>query len=382
MKIDPYKHKEKYLRWKFGQQGHVQDITRANADLIRLFIFDLEVGLNVSRTSKRGPRSYVRLNTLRDRLSNLARKLTERFSLDLITDVTEEQIHTLFHEMRSGTIAKKNGKNYMSVGDFVKDFKTFWHWHMEIQRKKGLTVPDITSYLSAHKDKPKWVYLDEEQFKQMRDQAKYEYRVLMTFLLDSGVRSPTELVNLLVSDFSDDFTTVHVRDAVSKTFGRRIKLMLSTDLVRDFVRKKKLAPTDQVFKISPTVANRYFKRLAQRVFGNGKSLAGEYYNRISLYDFRHISACYWLPRYKSESALKYRFGWKQTERIHYYTELLGMRDNITEDDLLLDVEKTEIERRLAQSERDKQTLQEQLIAMQKQMERISKVTERLMLQAA
>ena len=52
-----------------------------------------------------------------------------------------------------------------------------------------------------------------------------------------------------------------------------------------------------------------------------------------MYDFRHNSCCYWLPRYKSESALKYRFGWKKSDKIHYYSELLGMEDTIQKEDL-------------------------------------------------
>jgi hypothetical protein len=42
---------------------------------------------------------------------------------------------------------------------------------------------------------------------------------------------------------------------------------------------------------------------------------------IKMYDFRHSSCCYWLPRYKSENALKYRFGWKKSDMISYYSHL-------------------------------------------------------------
>jgi hypothetical protein len=70
------------------------------------------------------------------------------------------------------------------------------------------------------------------------------------------------------------------------------------------------------------------------------------HKNLSLYDFRHSSACFWLPRYKSESALKYRFGWKKSDMIHYYTEFLGMKDTISQDDLYLDVTKTELEKEI------------------------------------
>jgi len=77
-----------------------------------------------------------------------------------------------------------------------------------------------------------------------------------------------------------------------------------------------------------------------------------------MYDFRHCSCCYWLPRYKSESALKFRFGWKKSDKIHYYSEMLGMRDTIQEEDLLVDVTKTELENRLTKAERNNELLKE------------------------
>ena len=98
------------------------------------------------------------------------------------------------------------------------------------------------------------------------------------------------------------------------------------------------------------------------MLGDEISLAGEAYSSLTMYDFRHCACCYWLPRYKSESALKYRFGWKKSDKIHYYSELLGMKDTISEEDLLIDMTKTEIERRLVKTERENSILKEQLQA--------------------
>ncbi|MDD3993799.1 MAG: hypothetical protein PHX15_01205, partial [Candidatus Nanoarchaeia archaeon] len=89
----------------------------------------------------------------------------------------------------------------------------------------------------------------------------------------------------------------------------------------------------------------------------------------------HCSCCYWLPRYKSESALKYRFGWKKSDKIHYYSELLGMRDTISEDDLLTPDVKTEVEKELVETKNENSLLKEELIALQEQMKEIfSQVT--------
>jgi len=116
--------------------------------------------------------------------------------------------------------------------------------------------------------------------------------------------------------------------------------------------------------------NRYLKRLATRLFGDEVSQAGQKYSQLTLYDFRHCSCCYWLPRYKSESALKFRFGWKRSEKIHYYSEMLGMRDTISDEDLLTDLNKTEIEKRLVKSENEKEVLIDRVQNLEKQMQQI------------
>ncbi|MBU0466922.1 MAG: hypothetical protein KKF39_04595, partial [Nanoarchaeota archaeon] len=177
-------------------------------------------------------------------------------------------------------------------------------------------------------------------------------------------------VNVKVSDFFSNFKEVHIRDEISKTFGRRIKLMLCSELVKEHAAENKLQQEDYIFPIKPFTVNKYLKRVAKRVFGDVPSQAGQKYSDLTLYDFRHISCCYWLPRYKSESALKYRFGWKKSEKIHYYSELLGMKDTISEEDLLIDVTKTEIEKRLTKAEQEAEFLREDNKHMKLQMGKI------------
>ena len=100
-----------------------------------------------------------------------------------------------------------------------------------------------------------------------------------------------------------------------------------------------------------------------------------------MYDFRHCSCCYWLPRYKSESALKFRFGWKKSDKIHYYSEMLGMKDTICEDDMLVDITKTELENRLQKSESEKEIMKERMDQMENQMkvalELIGKISKKI-----
>ncbi len=368
MKIDPYKHKERYLKWKRKvEESGIQGISQENSEIILKYLNDMEIGVNISSVSVKGSRGYNRLNTLKDKLIFFSKKFNTSFNLGCVTEIKEEQLFQFFSEMEKGVIKRKDGQDFMGVNSYVKIFKAFWHWHQKISRKQGIEIKDITLDLNTHANKPKWVYLTEKQVKKLYEKAGDKYRVLIMFLFDTGIRAPTELINIKVGDLFNNYTELQIRDEISKTFGRRIKLMICSKMIKDYVEENNLKPEDQLFPINPTVVNRYLKKLAVKILGKGMSEAGELYSRLSMYDFRHCSCCYWLPRYKSEFALKYRFGWKKSDKIHYYSELLGMKDTISEDDLLIDVTKTEIEKRLAKAEQEVEFLSEDNQYMKKQM---------------
>lgn len=371
MKLDPHKNKEGYFNWKekIKQKG-ISGISKQNSYWIMRFMENMECGINISSSNVKGPRSYARLNTLRQKLIFLSKKFKKILGIDDITQISEEQLYRFFSDMRRGIIKKDNGGNYKSVADFVKIFKTFWHWYQKISKKQGKEILDITADLDTSSEKPKWVYLTEEQVKELYNHAKYEYKVIILFLFDTGIRAPSELINIKVSDLYNDCKELNIRDEISKTFGRRIKLMLCSDILKEFISKNNLQPEDYLFQINHILVNRYIKRLSERIFGDKLSPAGQKYSELTMYDFRHISCCYWLPRYKSESALKFRFGWKKSDKIHYYSELLGMRDTIREEDLLVDVTKTEIEKRLNKSETEKEMLKERVHVLENQMKKI------------
>lgn len=377
MKIDPYHHKERYLTWKEKVITGIPKISSYNSDIILQYLGDMEKGINISSKNLKGSRSYIRLNTLREKLSFFSIKFKEIFQIDKIIDIKEEQLVGFFSDMKNGTMTKKDGKTYQSVDTYAKVFKAFWHWFIKINKKNGVEIPDITIDLDTRQEKPKWVYLNEEQVKKLCNGAKYDYRILILFLFDTGIRSPTELVNVKVSDLYNNCKELNIRDEISKTFGRRLKLMVCSDLLKEYIQRKDLKKEDYLFNINPASTNKYLKRLALEIFGDEITEAGAKYSDLTMYDFRHISCCYWLPRYKSESALKYRFGWKKSDKIHYYSELLGMKDTIAEDDMLIDVTRTEIEKRLEKSEKEKDILQERLALMEEQMKKVVELTNRM-----
>jgi integrase len=215
---------------------------------------------------------------------------------------------------------------------------------------------------------------------------------MIMFMFDSGIRSPTELMNVRVCDLEWDdkqsHYTLDIREETSKTFGRKIKLLLCSDLVKEYIAKTPLSSKDYLFRKTPQRVNQYIKNLGYKILKIGTVEERVFKERkyqvitdgLSMYDFRHSSACYWLPRYKSENALKYRFGWKKSDMIHYYTELLGMRDTIHDDDLYTDITKTELENQIIEKGKEMQIMQERMQEQDKKMKEILDIMKALQLE--
>ncbi len=144
MKKDPYKHKERYLKWKESVKGGIPEMNKYNSDLILRYLQDMEHGINVSQGNAKGSRSYIRLNTLRDKMNFFTLKFKERYNLDKITDISEEQLCIFFSEMKKGIIRRRDEKPYRATAYAVKCFKAFWHWYMKMNKKNGKEIKDIT----------------------------------------------------------------------------------------------------------------------------------------------------------------------------------------------------------------------------------------------
>ncbi len=373
MKRDEATYKERYLQWKNKCGKRIPGISEKNSEIILNYINDMEYGLNVGKSSKKGGRSYNRLYNLQQRLIFTIKKLEEIYNVQDLYRVEERQLHEFFTGLRTGEIKRVDGGVYQDPANFVKIVKAFWHWHQKVNRKRGVEIYDLTQDLDTSVQKPRWVYLTEEEIRKLYDKAVYHYKALIMFLFDTGIRAPSELRNIKVSDLQNDCKELNIRDEISKTFGRKIKLMICSSIIRDYVKNESLSKDDYLFNREAQTMNKYLQRLAKRVLGSEMSPAGQRYSQLTMYDFRHCSCCYWLPRYKSESALKYRFGWKKSDKIHYYSELLGMKDTITDEDMLMDVTKTEIEKQLVKSENKNEILQERVEVLEKQMKVIAEL---------
>ena len=107
MKIDPYKHKEKYFSWKEKiNKAGIPKISKENSGIIIKYLTDMEFGLNVSATNQKGARSYIHLNNLKQRMIFMSKQFEERYDITDLTKITEVQLHDYFSKMRNGTIKK------------------------------------------------------------------------------------------------------------------------------------------------------------------------------------------------------------------------------------------------------------------------------------
>ena len=164
-KIDPHKNKESYFKWKEKFEKCSLDIGRENSEILMQYLQDMEIGFNVGKAAKKGPRSFIHLNSTKNRLIGLMRKAQGLYNLARFIDINEEQAHLLFSKMRTGELVRPDGKKYMAIADSIKIFKAFWHWHQRVNKKKGIEIVDITSDLDGRQEKPDWVYLTENEVK-------------------------------------------------------------------------------------------------------------------------------------------------------------------------------------------------------------------------
>lgn len=373
-KADPFKHKQRWNEWKkkkclYTRYGN-NSLSLINKDLIIEYLLDMEAGYNVGR---KGRRSYIRLNTIRQRIT----WILENMGIDDITKAARRQVLDFFNKMGSGAVRRKDGKKYNSTIDYINIFKAFWHWYQKKERENDNIVKDITIDLdTANKKENEFVYFRIDDLRKVINRCKYEYRVYLWFLFDSGIRSPTEFLSLKNKDFhwleDKQIYELDIKDEYAKTFGRKIKLILSSDLIKEFLREKN--PDESFFNMDWQSFTKYIKRVFVKALGNKTTMAGKKIKEIRPYDFRHSSACYWLIRYKNESAFKYRFGWKENKMIHYYTKLLGMKDTITQEDILVDSDaKSRLEKELERQKKHNALIEDKLKAQDNQMERINKI---------
>jgi integrase len=329
-KRDPYKHKERWLKWRGEVNARgIPYISKANSEIILRYLDDMELGLNLGKGCPKEPRKPSRLNDLKGKMIYFAEKFEEKFNVTDLTKVTESQIHMLIKDMRDGVIKKRNGENFQDTKTFARDFKAFWNWWMKINRKKDIIIKDITEDLNTRpKEKATFVFLKKREIKRFADHINFDHKVIMYFLLDACIRPPTELSNIRVSDLAEDCSEVHIRDEIVKkgSFGRTNKLTFSSNLIRDYIRIKNLGHNDFLFNISSASFNKYIRRHAIKLFGTKMTSGGKPYHKLTMYDYRHIACVFWSRFLDKDLDIMKRFGWKQSNKIRYYSNFIDDDD--------------------------------------------------------
>jgi len=332
---DPYKNKERWDNWKQTHfKKNPKGIRKEDWKLLIEFLNDMELGMNtpVGKNGKRGAGTLLNL-------SSHNQLFLKNFKKPLLK-LTKKDLHGLESDIDTGKILKRNGEKFTAFGNYIKDFQVFWNWMVRV----GKVKENITEDISCKTDKPSWVYLSEEQIKEFFNQLSLDYRMICWFFYDAGLRV-TEGVNIKVQDFSENFKQVSISDEIAKTFGRTINLKLSTELIKEYVKLNKLQPEDYLIQKAPFTINKYLRYHSSKLFGadnisNPKSKGK--YKEFTLYDIRHNSSCFWLNRYPTHKGLMYRFGWKQANKIDYYSQFLGIADELTDTDMVLSEDRDKI----------------------------------------
>lgn len=348
--IDPYGYEFMFNKWadevNSGEgvnYAYFSDriSVKASEVLVR-FLLDLKIGRNLAKGTKRGGRSAITLINTKSRIPFIVNKLETRFKKEFV-DLEEDDVLDFFEDMKNGMILTNNDEPYKDSVSYMKSFIRFWRYYMRIAKKyENKNVYDICQSLDTSKtNKPPWDYITYEQAQQMSNIAPSPYyKALILFLFDSGIRAPKELMNVRVKDITpipdSEKMFLQIRDETSKTFGRKIKLMLSSEAIKIYLDLSQKKEEEMLFDYSYQSMNKMIKKLGYQVMNIGytkkdKNGVTRYYEGISMYDFRHSSVCYYLPIYQSENQMKYRYGWKKSNMIHYYSEFIGMKDTINED---------------------------------------------------
>jgi len=370
MKRDIFGHKERYEKWKANvlEEG-ITDLTKKNSDIIVQHVFDMEIGVNISNKNKKGARSYPRLNNIRQRLSQMAVMLQNRGIKD-ITQITEKQLIQFFSDIRSGIIKTKQGEIYRSIGDYAKLFTSFWHWWMKINRKKGRQITDICEELDKSSTKTRFVYITKEQLEEMLPYFTEDEQILLMFTFDSIIRAPTELLSLKVKDIfkREGVTWVTIPAEISKTqFERSFNLLYSGDIIWKYIEKNNLKPEDYLFKLNHKNITGKMQKVAEKLFGNKLSdpRAGNTFNKISLYDLRHSGAIHLRilaqkTKKISLDAIRQRGGWVDFKMLNHYTQFIGLDGSINKEDLLIEEDKTKIEREIEDLKKSNKVMAERM----------------------
>lgn len=301
------------------------EVSKANSDIILAYLNDMERGINLGKGCPKTRRKPSRLNDLKGKMVFFANHFEQKYNIPILTSVTKRDIHQLIMDMDEGVIEKQNGGKYQDTKTFARDFKAFWNWWIKVNAEKDIFIKVITDDLNTRPlEESHFVFLKKSELKRLLDKVNFNYRTQILAELDFCIRPPTETVNVKVSDFSEDCKEIHIRDCTVKkgSFGRTNKLTFSSEILKQYIEQEKLKPDDYLFNTCPASANKYLQKYAKELFGTGMTRGGKPYHKLTMYHFRHMACCYWSKILNKDIEIMKRFGWKQSNKIYYYSKFL------------------------------------------------------------
>lgn len=345
-------HKGTHENWKeYASQYGIDGISKESSDWIIRFLADLEEGKNLGRGSRKGPRSHIRLNSYRHKLTQWS-KLIEGKGKNSIIDSDVNTLHEIMSELREEYAPA-------TLSSFGREFKAFWNWYMRTQRLEGKTIFNVAEDLESAAPKSRFCYVTKEQVDELLEYLDYDEQLVTLFLFDSLVRPPKELLNLKVKDVyeKDGEVWVNVGDDIAKNgFGRQFNLLYCGDQLKKHIKEKELQEDDFLFMSIKKYKLSYLPKLktaAKKLWGEKISnpKAGKRYSELEPYDLRHSGAIHLrIIASKNNSispdAIRQRGGWQGSQMVDYYTAFVGLTGEIKKEALLIEEDKSKMGKKI------------------------------------
>ncbi len=328
---------KKQLTPKYIEEG----LTKENSKLFIDYLLDLEQGRNIPRKAIKGGRDTKHLNRLRNKMRAIF-KLFQNNGIKDTTKITEKQVSDIFTEWtKTHTV------------DYAKRFKAFWSWWMTKNRREGKIVEDVCIDLSTtekNNGDRDFVWVTKEQLDKLRTYFDEDKQTILLFCFDSIIRSPTELMSLKTENIYEkgDEVWIDIPNSISKTIGRKFNLVYAGKPILDYIKRHHKQQGEYLFEFSHLMLTKEMQKIAKQLWDGKKSEGGEFFKNITLYDLRHSGAIHFRQLFQktgqSLDILRERGGWSDFKMINYYTRRLGLDGHISKEKLLLEEDKTKIEK--------------------------------------
>jgi len=335
-KIDVYKHIRFFDKWegKLTPKYIEEGLTKENSKLY------IEYFKQLGEKESKG-----HCNRTRSKLKSIFIGLQNKGVND-VAKATLKQVEDYFYEL------KKSGY----TEDYAKRWNAFWNWWKAENRREGKVVIDLTLSLKNFKQQnsgeSNFVWLTKEEFDKFRSYFDEDKQVILLFCFDSLIRFPTEILSLKVENIfqKNGEVWVQIPKEISKTIGRKFNLVYSGEALLSYIKRHDKKSEDYLFEFSPAMFNQEMQRAARQLWDDKKSEGGEFYKNITGYDLRHSGAVHFRELFQktgqSLDLLRERGGWNNFDIINYYTKRLGLDGYISKEKLLLEEDKSKIQKEL------------------------------------